>query len=137
MKALSIRQPWVHAILHQGKDVENRVWTCKFRGWLAIHASKKPERKALFPSGVRIPPLGELDYSAICGMARVVDMISESRSMWFWRPDAGIINFGWVLDDVTALKEPVACKGALGLWDVPPSVVREIQRQLPTLKFEV
>jgi hypothetical protein len=25
-KALTIKQPWVHAILHQGKDIENRSW---------------------------------------------------------------------------------------------------------------
>ena len=26
MKALSIRQPWAWAILHAGKDIENRDW---------------------------------------------------------------------------------------------------------------
>jgi hypothetical protein len=26
MKAMSIKQPWVHAILHEGKDIENRSW---------------------------------------------------------------------------------------------------------------
>jgi hypothetical protein len=25
MKAMTIKQPWVHAILHEGKDVENRT----------------------------------------------------------------------------------------------------------------
>ena len=36
MKALSIKQPWVHAILREGKDVENRSWQRSFRGWLAL-----------------------------------------------------------------------------------------------------
>jgi hypothetical protein len=40
-----------------------------------------------------------------------------------------------VLEDVTALKKPIPCKGALGLWEVPPAVFREIQRQLPRLKL--
>jgi hypothetical protein len=26
MKAMSIKQPWVHVILHKGKDIENRTW---------------------------------------------------------------------------------------------------------------
>src|SRR5437879_2661899 len=109
MKALSIQQPWVHAILHLGKDVENRTWTRKFRGWLAIHASGKPAHGVCFPQGVGIPELGQPDYFAICGVARVIDIVSDSPSKWFWRPDDGTVNFGWVLDDVTALKEPVAC----------------------------
>ena len=38
MKALTVKQPWVHAILHEGKDIENRSWQCSFRDWLALHA---------------------------------------------------------------------------------------------------
>jgi len=41
VKALSIQQPWAHAILHFGKDVENRSWDTKFRGEFLIHAGKK------------------------------------------------------------------------------------------------
>jgi hypothetical protein len=26
MKALTIKQPWLHAILREGKDIENRSW---------------------------------------------------------------------------------------------------------------
>ena len=44
MKALSIKQPWVHAILREGKDIENRSWQRSFRGWLALHASAQPQR---------------------------------------------------------------------------------------------
>jgi hypothetical protein len=39
--ALSIRQPWCFAILHGGKDIENRDWPTKVRGRVLIHASKK------------------------------------------------------------------------------------------------
>lgn len=40
-KALSIRQPWAHAICHLGKRVENRAWKHppSYRGPLLIHAS--------------------------------------------------------------------------------------------------
>ncbi|MBL8866467.1 MAG: ASCH domain-containing protein, partial [Planctomycetia bacterium] len=40
MLALSIHQPWAHAILHFGKSVENRTWSTSYRGPLLIHAAK-------------------------------------------------------------------------------------------------
>ena len=135
MKALTIKQPWVHAILHNGKDIENRTWKRSFRGWLAIHASKQPRRDVKFPRGVQLPDLKTVDRSAICGVARVVDIVTKSRSKWFDRPDAGSVNYGWVLADVTSLKTPIPCNGTLGLWEVPPEVLREIQRQLPKLNL--
>ena len=39
MKCLSILQPWAWAIIHGGKDVENRTWRTAYRGPLLIHAS--------------------------------------------------------------------------------------------------
>jgi ASCH domain len=35
---LTVRQPWAWAIIHGGKDVENRSWRTKYRGPLLIHA---------------------------------------------------------------------------------------------------
>ena len=133
MKALSIRQPWVHAILHEGKNIENRSWQRVYRGWIAIHASAQPIRDAAFPRGHRPPDLAGLDYSAICGVARLTDIVPKSRSKWFWRPDDGSMNYGWVLTDICALETPIPCKGSLGLWEVPASVLKQIRRQLPKL----
>jgi hypothetical protein len=47
MKTLSVRQPWAFAILHLGKDIENRSWPTDYRGPLAIHASKRIDREAV------------------------------------------------------------------------------------------
>ncbi|HEY0982806.1 hypothetical protein [Schlesneria sp.] len=132
---MTIKQPWVHAILHEGKDVENRSWKRDFRGWIAIHAGGTPNRDAGFPRGHRIPDLDTLDYSAICGVARIVNIVTKTRSKWFWRPDDGTINYGWVFGDVTPLPKPIPCKGALQLWEVPTKVVRQIQHQLPDIDF--
>jgi hypothetical protein len=131
LKALSIKQPWVHAILREGKDIENRSWQRDFRGWIALHASGKPQKGDAFPSGIKCPDLDTLDYSAICGIARVVDIVTKSRSKWFNQPPHGYINYGWVLADITPLREPIECKGALQLWNVPPNILRSIKRQLP------
>jgi hypothetical protein len=137
MKALTIKQPWVHAILYEGKDIENRSWQRSFRGWLAIHASAQPNCQAIFPRGIHVPDLDTLDYSAICGVARVVDIVTRNRSKWFWHPDDGSINYGWVLAKVIRLKKPIPCKGKLGLWNVSPKIYREIKRQLPKLKLDL
>ena len=131
MKALSIKQPWIHAILYEGKDIENRTWQRSYRGWIALHAGAKPRPDALFPRGHRVPDLKTLDYSAICGVARLSDIVTKSRSKWF---DGS--PFGWVLTNVTVLKKPIPCKGALNLWDLPPNVLRQLRRRLPRLKLD-
>jgi activating signal cointegrator 1 len=131
MKAMSIQQPWVHAILREGKDIENRSWQRDFRDWIALHASGKPQIGSEFPRGIKYPDLDTLDYSAICGVARVVDIVTKSRSKWFNQPSPGYINYGWVLADITPLREPIECKGALQLWNVPPNILQSIKRELP------
>jgi len=40
LPVLSIRQPWAWAIVHAGKDIENRNWPTRFRGRFLIHAAK-------------------------------------------------------------------------------------------------
>lgn len=136
MKALSIKQPWVHAILHLGKDLENRTWKTKHRGWIALHASASIHKEAEYPGRLKIPGRESLDTSAICGMARIVEVVEKSRSKWFHVPEDGSTNYGWVLADVTILKEPIPCKGGLGLWKVPPAVVQKINKQLPGIDFK-
>ena len=67
MKALSIKQPWVHAILYEGKDIENRSWQRSYRGWIALHVSGQLARHAAFPRGHRVKhgSAGALSNAAI------------------------------------------------------------------------
>ena len=109
MKALTIKQPWVHAILHEGKDIENRSWQRSFRGWIAIHSAAKPRRDVKFRGRIHVPDLKTLDYSAICGVARIADIVTKSSSKWFDHPDEGSVNYGWMLAEVTPLKKPIPC----------------------------
>lgn len=44
MKALSLRQPWAHIVLHYGKNLENRRWYTSFRGTFLLHAAKAMTR---------------------------------------------------------------------------------------------
>lgn len=110
IKALSIRQPYPYHIFHGGKDVENRDWPTKGRGWFLVHAgvSKSElymddERDAALPRG------------GIVGMARIVDCVTEMDSMWFCG------RYGFVLRDAFPLPL-VPCKGALGFFAPPAEV---------------
>jgi hypothetical protein len=46
MRALTVRPPWSWAIAYAGKSVENRTWTTRWRGLLAIHAGQRPDKAA-------------------------------------------------------------------------------------------
>jgi hypothetical protein len=80
---------------------------------------------------MKAPNLKALDYGAICGVARVIGMVTKSRSKWFNQPPRGYVNYGRVLADVKRLRKPIKCKGELQLWNVPPNILRSIKRQLP------
>src|SRR5580765_3643085 len=124
MKALSVRQPWAHAIVHKWKDVENRSWRTSHRGWLVIHASGTREGKARYPRGWKTPDVKTLPTSAIVGVAWLDDVVTPHKSPWFYKPGKGEKNFAWVLDLKRAhrLQSPIERKGKLGVWDLPPKV---------------
>lgn len=132
MKALSIRQPWAWAIVHCGKDVENRTWYTGYRGEVLIHACALPPRTnagripralqdelvdALDAIEQLVTLVGPLSYDmlraqsgGIVARARIVDCVRESKSPWFVGP------WGIVLADVTPI-DIIPCRGQLGLWD--------------------
>lgn len=45
MKCISLWQPWAHLMAIGAKKIETRSWATKYRGLLAIHASKKWTRE--------------------------------------------------------------------------------------------
>ena len=124
MKALTIRQPWAWAIIHAGKDIENRSWNTRLRGAIAIHAGFAFDKQAELPRGVKPPNEEEIICGAIIGVAEIVDVVERHRSKWFSGP------YGFVLANPRALPSPISCPGRLSLWEVPPSVLKAIHRQL-------
>lgn len=113
--ALSIRQPWAWAIVHGGKDIENRDWATRFRGPVAIHAAKGVGKQeyadaASFIAAVtgRVPDV--VDRGGIIGVAEIADCISESDSPWFFG------RYGFVLKNVRPVTF-IPVKGALGFFD--------------------
>jgi hypothetical protein len=120
LRALSVRQPWAWAILHGGKDVENRTWSTSYRGPLLIHASQTLDRDAAsFLSRFGVEPdnygPGCLATGAIVGRVELVDCVQNADSPWA-QPDC----WHWILADPEPFETPVPCKGMLGLWTPPP-----------------
>jgi len=131
MKAISVRQPWAWAIIHAGKNVENRTRFCTHRGPLLIHASKhKPtknelhafldllidvlsdERAACLLYARNYERITE-DRGGIVGQVDVVGCVThdETTSPWFCGP------YGLVLANPKPLPFR-EYKGRLGLFEV-------------------
>lgn len=132
MRALSIRQPWAWAILHAGKDVENRAWKNAWApsGELLLHAAKgctDPEfreaaRAIEEVSGRRPPPLDQLARGGIVGSFRVVRAVRQEHPASRWAVP-GLVHLH--LSQVRALPF-VELPGQLGFFEVPPSVVMRL-----------
>lgn len=142
MKALSVRAPWWYAILHLGKDVENRDWYTNFRGTVWLHAGKwwsaeevaddwswsvaEMYRKAN-PGRAKLPvPKPSMDEmkagcGCLVGTVDIVGCVMHHDSPWF------VGKHGFMLANPFALARPIPFKGALGFFEVPEvqgSVVR-------------
>jgi hypothetical protein len=126
MKALTIRQPWAHAILHLEKDVENRVWRTHYRGPLLIHAAAHHERhpREMLSEYMSRPPstesLSDLAVGCIIGVAEVVDCVKNSKSKW---ADRGAWH--WLVRNARSIR-PVDCTGRLGLWTPSATVIKKL-----------
>ncbi len=119
--AISVRQPWAWAIIHGGKDVENRTlwapWQPLVGQRVAIHASKGMTREEYLDAaafcderGIQAPAPADLVRGAIIGSVKVTGLSGALESPWFFGP-VGL-----------ALSQPVACSavpcaGALGVFD--------------------
>jgi hypothetical protein len=116
VKALSIRQPWAWAILHAGKDVEDRPERIakmaeKLIGQrIYIHAGLRLDESALdFMPDVDWPD--EYDVGGIVGSAEVIGITTRSKSPWFGGP--------WGILLAEPKTEPFReCRGQLGFFGV-------------------
>lgn len=136
MRILTVRQPWAYAIIHLGKDVENRTRNIAgaYRGPVAIHAAKSKlgtfdaSHAELWPYSPRKHVLG-----AIIGVVDLVDVHMDDTE-----PCNGPIRLGicsrWaepgmhhlVLANPRPLVEPIPYRGALGLRTLPDDVAAAV-----------
>ena len=128
--AISVRQPWAWALIHGGKDVENRTKAPQGTGNLigrrfCIHASKgmtqaEYEHAADFMAtvGIECPRPDRLIRGGVIGSVRLDHVTSEYPSRWFFGPRGLIVREPQSCD-------PVAASGQLGWFKWKPSGVLE------------
>lgn len=114
VKVLSIKQPYPHHIFHDGKDVENRDWPTRGRGWIIVHAGVSKSELDKEDDLHQAMPRG-----GVVGMARITDCVEKMDSGWFNGP------YGFVLRDAFPLPL-ILCRGALGFFALPPDVLRQV-----------
>ncbi|MBB4286204.1 hypothetical protein [Roseospira goensis] len=118
--APSVRQPWAWAIIHGGKDVENRSAAAVRHGMrpgrIAIHAAKgltraeyEDARDVMVRIGVACPHPSDLIRGAVIGSVTVTAVVNASDSPWFFGPR------GLVLADPKDC-DPIPARGALGFF---------------------
>ena len=124
-------QPWAMLMAIDAKRVETRGWSTNFRGWVAIHASKRFPGEclrlcdgpayfwpALHRGGVAYPenlPRGQiLAVTEIIGCRRTehVQVTEQERAFGNYTPG----RYAIFTAGVRRLKHPITIKGALGLW---------------------
>lgn len=147
----------LHLPAATAKRVENRDWPpprSLFGERFAIHAGRTFDVSGALwierEFGVRVPPPSEHPIGLV-GSARIAGMRDHASAVWWKKPSEGeprtvsikrgavpppgthdggrwfVGAYGWLLDDVVALPEPIACKGAQGLWTVSADVLARIQ----------
>lgn len=116
---ISVRQPWAWALIHGGKDVENRGRVPPGTHGLIgrrvfIHAAKGMTRagyedaRAFMASiGVECLPPDQLLRGGVIGTVRLAGIVSYSESPWFFGA------YGLVMEDPGAFG-PVPGPGQLG-----------------------
>ena len=124
--ALSLRQPWVYAILHLGKDIENRTWRSRYRGRVILHASRTMDAagvKYLRERGFHVPEA--LPMGAYVGEVTITECrpLAECASRWAFGP------WCYILERPVAYETPIPGPGRLGFYPVLADVARALEIQ--------
>ena len=157
MKGLTLTQPWATLIAVGAKLIETRSWPTSYRGPLAIHAATsfppaaqracmvQPFESALFPFGYTgDEPEHAFPRGAIIAVTHLRDVLHFDVRSEAWarrasaekrlpdhEADFGDFSpgrFGFVLDRPRRLEKPIACRGMLGVWDVPVEIAMRLEQ---------
>lgn len=132
-RALTIGQPWAELILRHRKLFEIRSWTTKYEGPILIHAGLKWNKAAADLLGIA---KDEVTFGAFVGVAKLNEirpftkadakLLKDKRGgLGGWGPG----DHAWVLKSVHRIT-PIPFKGQLGLYRLPASVVRRVEKDL-------
>lgn len=138
MKGISLHEPWATAIARDLKRIETRGFRLHYRGRLAICAARTTLFQHLIHSEllrhhferVGVTELGHLSPGCIVATCRVRDVIpveelttisAQERLFGNYAPG----RYGWILDDLARLKEPIPFRGNQGIFEIPDSTLRD------------
>lgn len=158
MRVVTVRPPWSAAIIHSGKDVENRPRNIAgaYRGLVAIHAGKTFDHDARFPDKTPLPAavygtVQGVVRGAIIGVVELIDvhLVKQSAGMsnvcFDDHTPVGQICSPWaqnyvefpryegyhlVLANPRPLTEPIPYTGALGLHTLDDDTTARILAQM-------
>jgi hypothetical protein len=155
MRAITVRQPWAWAIVHGGKDVENRTRNIagSYRGPVAIHAGLTDDTSdlsAALTCGAWVQWWTEAreagvdvgqQRGAVIGVVDLIDVhnheaprVNSPRHVipaTCPSPWAQDDHHHLVLANPRPLTRPIPWRGALGLWTVPDELEAAIREQVP------
>ncbi len=134
MKAITVRQPWAWAIMHAGKDVENRSRNIAgtYRGLLVIHQGKRPipasdpGRDLILRLTGRLPLIEDpRTLGAALGIVELVDVVPPHPRCSYCTPWAEERCWQLELRKPRWFPEPIPYRGQLGLWEFPQHLLPE------------
>lgn len=155
MYALTIQQPWIWAIEHAGKRIENR--TCYPPRFIlegdafALHAGKTFNEDGftgLREENIMVPDSEPLPLGCVCGIAKVkppilkalyddghnviqvIECGSQNRIQLGSQAKWFVGPYGWPLTELEWLMDPIPCRGNQGFWRLPDDVHRNLASQL-------
>jgi hypothetical protein len=142
MKAISLLQPWATLIVIGAKQYETRSRNTQHRGRILIHASLGKNNEAIRLSAGQpfekfIKSFGgfyHLPFGAIIGEASISYTVETENvrkkifgtDEWAFG-DYSTGRMAWKLTSPIQYKNPIPCKGALSIWEVPGDIFSKIK----------
>ncbi len=124
MKVITIKQPWATLIVEGYKRFEFRSWKTNYRGDILIHAGKGIDKEAMERLKKYLPD--EIPIGKIIGKATLTDCVPMSKDFAdmlskenndIYTTHSFSRNYGFKLENVEKLDNPIEIRGQLGLWN--------------------
>lgn len=148
MRIITLWEPWATLMAIGAKRIETRSWATKYRGALAIHASKYLMKPLALEDILQSPHFKEAMASAIMSPGKIVAVVDlvecapvekchrlgDLACNWKWKEEQALGNyepgrFAWITGDLFRLPCPIPHKGGQGLRILPAEVVAQIKAQ--------
>lgn len=128
LRIITIREPWAHRLIHDGKDVENRARNIvgAYRGPILIHAAGRVDHDALTGAEhQKIRPgrlLGVVELIDVHHASTCADTTNDRTSTGLCSEWAEDDCFHLIMRNPRTLTEQISHAGGLGLRHITPDL---------------